>query len=204
MQCNSEGSLWCTACRTSAPVAVERCYKCNRLAAGSRTCKGCRQSGLYSVRAVTRYEGVAKSLVWKLKFDGARAGTTVAADMMASSFVPPAGAIITHVPTATSRVRQRGYDQAYLIARQLARRTGLSYQPLMLRLGHAQQHGATRRQRLAQLQGAFRVPHPDAVLGAHIVLVDDVITTGKTLEAAAASLKAAGARRVEALVFAQA
>ena len=63
---------------------------------------------------------------------------------------------------------------------------------------------ASRQQRLSQLEEAFRVIRPERINGAHVLLVDDVITTGATLEAAATILKRAGAKQVSALVFAQA
>lgn len=76
--------------------------------------------------------------------------------------------------------------------------------PALVRLGQQQQHTATRAQRLTQLAKAYTVPRPELVVGKYVVLVDDVITTGATLEAAARALKAAGAKRVSAVVFAQA
>ena len=66
------------------------------------------------------------------------------------------------------------------------------------------QVGANRRERLRQLHSAFRVVRPDVVRGRHIVLVDDVLTTGATLETAARVLLNAGAARVSAVVLAQA
>jgi ComF family protein len=109
--------------------------------------------------------------------------------------------VIVPVPTATSRVRQRGYDQAKLLARALSRQARLPYLDCLARTGQAHQHGASRSQRLRQLTAAFRVRRQRAVRGSHIVLIDDVVTTGATLEAAAAVLHAAGATRVEAVVF---
>ena len=111
--------------------------------------------------------------------------------------------IIVPVPTATSRVRQRGYDQAVLLAKEVARQSGLKYTHCLSRTTQAHQVGAGRSQRIKQLSGAFRVTKPDQVMGVHILLIDDVITTGATLESAALLLKKTGAKRIDALVFAQ-
>lgn len=205
LQCKAEGSLWCAACRTTAPIPAERCYRCHALSTGGCTCKHCRSvSPLYSVQAATRYEGYAKRLIWKLKFGRAKAAAETLAEIMATRVTPAGDAIFVPVPTSTSRVRQRGYDQAVLTAHSFAKQTGQQNVPALLRLGQQQQHTATRTQRLSQLAQAYAVPRPELVAGKNIILVDDVITTGATLEAAARALKTAGAKRVSAIVFAQA
>lgn len=150
------------------------------------------------------YEGVAKSLVWRLKFGSARAASGEMAKMIADKYNLSASTLLVPVPTATSRKRLRGYDQAQLLAREIARIERVPYHNGLRRLGQHKQVGASRRQRLTQLDSAFRVSGKSLLKGAHIVLIDDVVTTGATLEAAAKTLKAAGAKRVEAIVFAQA
>ncbi len=187
--CDAEGSLLCVACVATLPTVENY----NELS-----------STLTAVRAVTPYSGVAKALVWRLKSAGAQAAATIMAAQMLSYLEPAADLIIVPVPTATGRVRQRGYDQAKLLARTLARQAGLPYLDCLAQIGQTHQVGASRRERLRQLQAAFRVRHPGSVRAAHLVLVDDVTTTGATLELAASVLKAAGARRIDAIVFAQA
>ena len=97
----------------------------------------------------------------------------------------------------------RGYDHAALLARELARHTELTTMPVLRRVGQTRQVGATRSQRLKQLEGAFYVRRPEEIQGKKILLVDDLVTTGATLEAAARCLRLAGARTVSAVVFAQ-
>jgi ComF family protein len=161
-------------------------------------------SDLAAVKVVTAYQAIGKDLVWLLKFQGAQAAAREIAKRMAP-FVPRGQKyVIVPIPTATSRVRQRGYDQANLIARELARITGVAYSPVLRRSGQFHQRGSNRDQRTSQLQGAYRVAKPFDVLDRQVILIDDVLTTGSTLEAAANVIKAAGAKRISGLVFARA
>jgi ComF family protein len=125
---------------------------------------------------------------------------------MAKSLAVATGAagdvFITYVPTANARVRERGYDQAALIARELSRQVGSPCVPLLARVGGQRQLGQGRAARKKQMEGAFRVLKPALLQNKHVLLVDDVLTTGATCEAAARVLRQAGAKRVSAAVFA--
>jgi ComF family protein len=209
--CGAEGSLLCAACRAGLTAAVARCYKCHAASPGFATCPICRPvSPLRVVWPAVKYRESAKDLIWKLKFGRGQAAAAEAAGIICQQLGPrrrklsAASIIITHAPTATSRVRQRGYDQAQLIALSLSRELELPYHRLLARRGHQEQIGASKAQRALQLSGAFYAVHPSRIRGAHVIVVDDVITTGATLEAAATALLAAGARRVDAVVLAQA
>jgi predicted amidophosphoribosyltransferase len=90
-----------------------------------------------------------------------------------------------------------------LLARQLGIRTGLSWREMLHRSGNLHQVGASRAARLHQLgDDVFRVRATAYVEGCHVILIDDVMTTGGTVEAAAKVLRAAGARQVDVMVFA--
>ena len=134
---------------------------------------------------------------------GAKSAAAVIAKCMADKCYLQPGAIIVPVPTATSRARQRGYDQARLLARQLSKQTGLAYSNSLARSGQMHQHGLARHDRLTQLKDAYRVKHLSIIKGAHLILIDDVITTGATLEAAALALRTSGASKITAVVFAR-
>lgn len=205
--CGAEGAVLCASCQEKMPPATRRCYRCHAADNDSRTCKSCRRtSPLLRVRATCRYEKAAKDALWRLKFGNARAAAADIARITAPVFDELRGrkVIVVHIPTATSRMRMRGYDQAALVARLCARQAKLRHVPLLIRLGHQRQVGLSRRERLSQLENAYRIKNNAQVRDAHIILVDDVVTTGATLEAAARTLKAAGAKKVEAVVFAQA
>jgi ComF family protein len=111
-----------------------------------------------------------------------------------SSARPPD--IVAPMPLAHARLVARGFNQAWEIARPLARALGVAAEPTLLHrvVDTAQQSRLDRDARRHNVATAFRVTR--RVRGLHIGLVDDVMTSGATLEAAARSLKAAGARRV--------
>jgi ComF family protein len=204
LACGREGNLLCSPCSGTLQALPEQCYRCQTIMNKSLTCPACRQtSSLHSVQVAAVYGAVAKSLIWKLKLAGAQAAARIMAQRMVGLLPATPGAIIVPVPTATSRIRQRGYDQATLLARELSRQTRLPYYRCLARSGQTHQHGLRRQERLGQLTTAFRVNKPVQVRRSHIILVDDVTTTGATLEAAAAVLRSAGAARIEAVVFAQ-
>lgn len=203
--CQVEGILVCKDCQNHAFVpAPGCCYKC--LKPTKKTiCAVCRPTTvLSSVWVATAYQGLAVKLIARLKFSRTQAAAHIIAQIMDQT-LPSVAAdyIVVHVPTANQRVRQRGYDQAQLIAREFARSRGLRYQALLMRRGNTRQLGANRKERLQQLATAYYSPHPNRIRDASILLVDDVLTTGATLETAARVLKAAGASTVRAITFAQ-
>jgi ComF family protein len=185
--CRTEGTLLCPVCQLKLPSAPPFEHRLHNL---------------WAIRSVTPYEDVAKSLVWKLKSNGARAAALIMAAHM-TKFIENTDYLLVPVPTATARVRQRSYDQAKLLAGALSRRTGLRYIDGLRRLGQTHQIGAVRHQRLKQLSGSFYIKKPRQLAGAKIILIDDVVTTGATLETAAALLLKAGAAEVQAVTFAQ-
>lgn len=204
--CGAEGALVCEYCAQDyAPRVPSRCFRCNKQTRDYKTCESCRRAtGLYAVVVCTSYRDFAKELIQKLKFERARAASEqIARDM--SSQIPSSyqSHVLVPVPTASSRRRQRGYDQAELLAKYISRNTGSELSGLLRRSGQHRQVGTKRQKRLEQLQQVFWAKETD-VFNRQIMLVDDVVTTGATLEAAAKTLKAAGAKRVCAVVFAKA
>jgi ComF family protein len=104
--------------------------------------------------------------------------------------------LVTAIPTSPQRYHERGYNPAEHLAKVVASRLGLPYRVLLLRLSVAHQIGQTRSQRLKQIHGAFYPKSRRLVRTASILVIDDVLTTGATLEEAARVLRRSGARLV--------
>jgi len=114
-------------------------------------------------------------------------------------------AVVVPVPLHPSRLAERGYNQSALLARRVARHLGASFAPLALARARdtPKQANLDREGRLANVAGAFRVRQPHRVNGRAVLLVDDVCTTGATLEACSGALRAAGAGAVTCAVLAR-
>jgi ComF family protein len=203
--CKREGPPVCLDCAKQEFTALSPfCYRCQSATSDVLPCAACAVTApLDRIWISTGYHGPAKETVAALKFNRMKAAAPVMAswlDLRLPSLEE--SVIVSPVPTANSRVRMRGYDQASLIARQFARRRGLAYRETLHRISNTRQVGAGRRDRFNQLEGAFRVRRPATLTGSTILLVDDVLTTGATLETAAKILKSHGVKTVNAAVFA--
>jgi ComF family protein len=208
VNCGAEDHALCAGCSALLGEFGPRCWRCNRLSQGSGTCVACRRSGSPAhVYIVTDHDGLARDLLSAYKFGHQRAASRIIAKLMAQTLAKSRqdaiSCVIVPIPTATSRVRQRGFDYTALLARRLSLELKTPYAPALRRLGQTRQLGAKREHRLAQLSGSFSVKDPKAIGGQNILLIDDVVTTGGTIIAAAQALRRAGAARVDALLFAK-
>lgn len=206
LACGVDGQPLCESCRLSVLVSPPpRCYRCHAASFQSRVCQKCRKSvALGHVWVASDYQAEAKELIRRFKFERAGSAVKPVADTI-EAVLPdlPSQTLVVHIPTANSRVRARGYDQAQLIAKHLAKTRGWKHQTLLLRRGSSRQVGSGRIDRFAQIESTLLPVKIDQVKKAQILLIDDVTTTGATLEAAAKLLKKAGAKSVNAAVFAQ-
>ena len=150
------------------------------------------------------YAGVLRHLLLRLKFDAHLYLPPLLAALLyrAAQGLPQPDALLA-VPQHPAHLRQRGYNQAHELAKALARRTGLPLRPQLLRrvLPGPAQSGLTATQRRANVRHSF-IAAAEAQ-GLRLWLLDDVMTTGSTLRAAACALRAAGACAVDVLVVAR-
>ena len=153
------------------------------------------------------FTGVTRRALHALKYDGERRLAPMLGAAVARRWARAgvAGDVLVPVPASPDRVRERGYDQAALIAGEAGRRLRL---PMRLAVERTRattaQFDLDRAARAANLGGAFRVPDGrDAIAGRWIVLVDDVVTTGATMSACAEALLDAGAAAVSAVAVAR-
>lgn len=159
--------------------------------------------GLDACRAFTSYEATGRALVTRLKFRNRRGIVPYAAAQLARRVSADGIEVVTWAPTARARVRRRGFDQAELLARCLARELDVVSCRCLVRLPGPAQTGRHRDERLRgprfdACRGIVR-----AVAGRRVALVDDVATTGATLTRAAEVLRSAGARAVVGVVIAR-
>lgn len=137
------------------------------------------------------------------KFSRAKALHLNLADLLDATLPElPRGVIIAPIPTISTHVRQRGYDHTLLIAKELARRKGLALQRPLARQHSAKQLGASRSERIKQARTAFRLEGPIDPREIYL-LIDDVYTTGATLQYGAQALRDAGVQDVWVAVLAR-
>jgi len=182
------------------------CARCGQPQAGpADPCRICAAwpPGFGRVRTAVWLDDLARSAVHQLKYAGWPRVAEGLARLMAQALPTESGAVLVPVPLAPGRLRRRGYNQAERLAASLSERTGRPLRrDLLARVRDTRTQTALPPEaRQANVAGAFRKV---GVAEAHVVLVDDVFTTGATLAAAAAALLEGGAKSVGAVTFARA
>lgn len=209
--------LVCRVCRSKLqpppPPSCERCGASLPVAGRTRsfTCTNCERwpPAIRFARSACLLHAPADRLVYQLKYNGWRALGAFMGERLLGSALPDEVreecALVVPVSTTAERERERGYNQAQLLADAFAQRSG---RKCLIALQRA--HGGTQTAlqplaRAANVAGAFQLSgsHPQ-LDGQHVLLIDDVLTTGATVSECALALVAGGARCVSVLTFARA
>lgn len=200
--CGGEGEALCVRCRG---------LLARRMAEPAGSPFGLPSSlpaGLVQLEWCSSFTGPTRACVHALKYDGERRLVGPLGELMAQRWRAAGigGDLLVAVPVHAQRRRERGFDQAELLAREVGRRLGMPFVPLLERAARTSaQHHLGRTARAGNVGGAFLVSDRMRahVVGRWVILVDDVVTTGATLNACAAALLGAGAQAVSGLTLAR-
>ena len=206
-----EGEMICSGCLLGLPLLPEsRCARCaSPTPLPAESCRECRRRrpAVDATVALAAYRDPLRSVIHRLKYGNGRDLAPLLAALLFSRLREECRhegiEAVTYVPMHPQRERERGYNQARLLAEGVALHLGCPCLPTLRRKRAAPpQTGLAHAARLANLRGCMEALPGDCVAG-EVLLVDDVFTTGATLSECALALKRAGARRVTACVLAR-
>lgn len=208
--CGMLGARWCETCALCVtPIQGPVCPACGSPQRRATLCERCaaQRPGWTAARAWAGYHGPIRQAIHRLKY----AGDTALAEILARPMISLLAVLgwpvdaVAPVPAGLARRAERGYNQAAVLGRPLALGSGLPFFPHMLTKQREtrSQVGLTYVERRQNVAGAF-VAREKLVQGRRVLVVDDVMTSGATLEACAQSLLGAGATEVYCLTLARA
>jgi ComF family protein len=209
ISCGKEGNYICDACRQSVSgISPPICLRCGRPKSQGMNCTGCGDvpAEIDGIRSPFIFDGVIRQAVHELKYRNLRALVPLMARLLYDYLVenPIPGDVLVPVPLHRKRWRERGYNQSALLANELGRLSGFSVvEDCLVRHSYtppqARSAGVSERRR--NVADAFSCLN-GRLEGKHVILIDDVSTSGATLNACAKVLKAAGVSSVWGLVMA--
>ncbi|UCB43924.1 MAG: ComF family protein [Dehalococcoidales bacterium] len=208
--CGGEGSFLCQACqRNLSRISPPICPRCGKPQSNGQLCSGCIEwsATIDGIRSPFRFEGVIREAVHQLKYRNLRAivpSLAVLLNDYIRTLTLPADVLVP-VPLHRKRLRERGYNQSLLLAKGLGRLNGLPIiDSCLVRQKDTppQARTSTVEERRDNVIGVFSC-RDDQLRDRKVLLIDDVATSGATLDACATVLKASGAASVWALVLAR-
>ena len=206
--CGEIGSRLCTKCQSMIKfIRGNRCGICGEpMPDGRTTCAACqnRPPTFAAVVNLAVYEGVIRDCIHSLKYANNPGLGEFFSDWLEELVYDAGWSVdgVMPVPLSAQRLAERGYNQAASIARPLALRLGIRYLPFGIECirDTPSQVGLSGEARRKNVIGAFKAT-PDVVAGKRMLIVDDVMTTGATLEACASALREAGSGEVYGLTL---
>lgn len=202
--CNKQGDVLCLECLNTQVIRRKpACFWCNKLQPTGHTCNNCVSKTFLNGAVIPfRLDGYIKELIHQLKYNGDRQAGRYFAAVLAENLPNSQFDCITYVASTGPTQRHRGYNQSQIIAKVLSRAIGIPLCNTLLRKKHVDQIGLGRKQRLHSVIDNFVLSSND-VTNQKVLLIDDVMTTGATLNECARMLKQGGAKSVWAMVIAK-
>ncbi len=209
--CHRVGDYWCCDCSKDVLlIAPPLCDWCGQPVSAPGRCAACQTHPrtLDGIRSVAWFDGTLREAIHAFKYEGLAALDRRLGELLVQGWqrLRPPGEVLVPVPLHGRRLRERGYNQSALLARQLAQQTGLPVLEDVLRRVRqtAPQAELSASQRWDNVREAFHCQRGDRIHGRAMLLVDDVCTTGATLTACAEALRPYGPTSVWALTLAHA
>jgi ComF family protein len=208
--CGREGSFLCQSCCQLLPrIMPPLCPRCGRPQPSGILCPSCVgwQAEIDGIRSPFRFDGVMRQSIHKLKYRNLRALAQPLVRLLQAYLVtnPVLGEVLVPVPLHHNRLKERGYNQSCLLARELGKLIDLPVvDDCLIRQRHAspQARASTVDERRSNVDGAF-ICRDQRLRDKQVLVIDDVSTSGATLNACAVALKAYGATTVWGLVLAR-
>lgn len=182
--CDKDSEIICGNCMAGLPQLESSCFLCSKPTSDYLTCKKCIQkTAITNLYTAFEYNGLAKEVIKKTKFQYSKDAARVMAELIYDHFAEDLTEVdlVSHIPTATSRIRLRGFDQSAVIAKYLAKLLGCEYHKTLVRTDQSRSTGNSKAERNKQ-QNYRLIQQPKNQM---ILLVDDVVTTGTTFKKAA-------------------
>lgn len=209
--CEMFGGKWfCDECEATLPRNNgATCMHCGRATLYDMdyclSCKGVK-THYDMAKSVFKYEHPIDSLIKKFKYDGAKYLAPMFAEYMAELYYkfPLCADVLTFVPMYKGDLKARGYNQSGLIAKELGKliNVPVAFDGLIKESQTPRQATLAKAERLRNLEGVFKVTDKTPFEGKFVFLIDDVMTTGATLETLSAAIKKTGAKAVFCLTVA--
>jgi len=206
--CNTEGFLLCKKCEKNIiKIGEQVCPSCLRLNKNGKICQKCAKNFEINGVLVGAYfeEGPIKEMIHNFKYNHALELKKNLAKIMVNAL--PADLkidVITFAPLHHQRLAERGFNQAEILAQEVSKNIKIPSEELLVKTRYTKrQVGLSGKKRRTNLEGVFKVHKAESLKGKRILIVDDVTTTGATLNECAKVLKNAGVKEVWGLVVAR-